>query len=57
MFRKCANAAGDKHLFKHLFLFSFLSFQLELYKVMNALTSGAREHLKSSDELRAKNIA
>lgn len=53
---KCANTAGVKHLFEHLFLFSFLSFQLELYKGMSALTSGAREHLKSSDELRAKNI-
>lgn len=53
---KCANTAGDKHLFEHLFLFSFLSFQLELYKGMSALTSGARGHLKSSDELRAKNI-
>lgn len=51
---KCANTAGDKHLFEHLF--SFLSFQLELYKGMSALTSGARGHLKSSDELRAKNI-
>lgn len=53
---KCMKCCRRQTSLQHLFLFTFLSSQFELYKATAAWASGAREYLKSS-EWRAMNVA